>query len=74
MSKPVLTDELDLPPLFEDYPIIIVPTSAIAYIVLPDHIINIGIGIIQVTDAENWPEHARNWVILVESRPCFDYK
>jgi hypothetical protein len=45
MSKPVLIDKLDLLPLFKDYPIIIVLILAMAYIVLPDYIINIGTGI-----------------------------
>jgi len=61
-------------PLFEDRPIIIVLISAMAYMALPDHIINMGTGIMRVTDTEDWPEHARNWVILAELRPCFDYK
>ena len=45
-----------------------------AYIVLPDYIINMGIGIIRATDTKDWPEHTRNWVILAESRPYFDFK
>jgi hypothetical protein len=45
-----------------------------AYIILPDHIINIGIGIMRVIDTKDWPEHTRNWVILAELRPRFDYK
>jgi hypothetical protein len=53
-------DKLDLLPLFEDRPIIIVLILAIAYIALLDHIINIGIGIIQVIDTKNWPEYTRN--------------
>jgi hypothetical protein len=72
--KPVLINGLDLLPLFEDRPIITVPISAIAYIVLPDHIINMGIDIIRVTDTKDWPECTRNWIILVESRLCFDFK
>jgi hypothetical protein len=74
MSKPVLTDRLDLLPLFEDCPIIIVLISAMAYVVLPDHIIDTGTGIMRATDTKDWPERARNWVILAESRPRFDYK
>jgi hypothetical protein len=74
MSKPVLTDGLDLLPPFEDRPIIIVLILAMAYAALPDHIINMGAGIMRATDAEDWPERARNWVILAESRPRFDYK
>jgi hypothetical protein len=74
ISKPVLTNGLDLPPLFEDRPTIIVPISAMAYTALPDHIIDIDIGIMRVTDAEDWPERTRNWVVLAESRPCFDFK
>jgi hypothetical protein len=61
-------------PLFEDRPIIIVPISAIAYTALPDYIINIGAGIMQATDTEDWPEYTRNWVILAELRLYFDYK
>ena len=61
-------------PLFKDRPIIIVPILAIAYIVLPDYIINISAGIMQVIDTKNWPEYTRNWVILVELRLYFDYK
>jgi hypothetical protein len=45
-----------------------------AYVVLLDHIVNMGTGIMRATDTEDWPEHARNWVILAESRPRFDYK
>ena len=65
---------LDLLFLFKDRPIIIVLISAIAYTVFPDYIIDIGIGIIQVTDTKNWPEYTRNWVILVELRLYFNYK
>ena len=39
--------------LFKDYLIIIVLILAIAYIVFPDYIINIDIGIIQVIDTKN---------------------
>jgi hypothetical protein len=46
-------DGLNLPPLFEGRPIITVPMSAIAFIVLPDCIINIGVGIMQATDTED---------------------
>jgi hypothetical protein len=46
-------DGLNLPLLFEDRPIIIVLISAIAYMALPDHIINMGIGIMQATDTED---------------------
>ena len=67
-------DRLDLPPLFKDRPIIIVLILAMAYMVLPDYIINMGIGIMQVTDTKDWPERTRNWVILAESRPRFNYK
>ena len=63
-----------MPLLFKDRPIIIVLILAIAYIALLDYIINIGAGIIRATDTENWPERARNWVVLAESRPRFDYK
>jgi hypothetical protein len=72
--KPVLINGLDLLPLFEDCPIITVPISAIAYTVLPDYIIDIGIGIMRVTDTEDWPERTRNWVVLAESRLYFDFK
>jgi hypothetical protein len=74
MSKPAPTDRLDLPPLFKDRPIIIVLILAIAYAAFPDYIINIGAGIMRATDTKDWPERARNWVILAESRPRFDYK
>ena len=63
-----------MPPLFKDRPIIIVLISAIAYTAFPDYIIDIGAGMIRATDAEDWPECTRNWVILAESRLCFDYK
>ena len=53
MSKPIPTDRLDLLPLFKDRPIIIVLILAIAYIVLLDYIINIGIDIIKVTDTKD---------------------
>jgi len=53
MSKPAPTDELDLPPLFKDRPIIIVLISAMAYAALPDHIIDMGIGMMQATDAKD---------------------
>jgi hypothetical protein len=46
-------DRLDLLSLFKDCLIIIVLILAIAYIVLPDYIINIGIGIIQVINTKN---------------------
>jgi hypothetical protein len=52
-SKPAPTDRLDLPSLFEDRPIIIVPISAIAYTALLDHIINIGAGIMRATDTKD---------------------
>jgi hypothetical protein len=67
-------NRLDLPPLFEDRPIIIVLISAIAYMALLDHIIDMGIGIMRATDTEDWPERTRNWVVLAESRPHFDFK
>jgi hypothetical protein len=60
MSKPALTDRLDLPLLFEDCPIIIVLILAMAYIILPDYIINMGAGIMRATDTKNWSEYARN--------------
>jgi hypothetical protein len=72
--KPVSTNGLDLPPPFEDRPIITVPISAMAYTALPDHIIDMGIGIIRATDTKDWPERTRNWVILAESRLRFDFK
>jgi len=73
-SKPAPTDGLDLPPPFEDRPTMTVPMSAMAYAALPDHIVDMGAGMMRATDAEDWPERARNWVILAESRPRFDYK
>ena len=45
-----------------------------AYMALLDYIINMGIGMIRATDAKDWPEHARNWVILAELRLRFDFK
>ena len=63
-----------MPPPFEDRPIITVPISAMAYAALPDHIVDMGAGMIRVTDTEDWPERARNWVILAESRLRFNYK
>jgi hypothetical protein len=63
-----------LPPPFKEYPVIIVPITVIAYIVLSDHIINIDISILQVIDNKDWPEYARNWVVLAKSRPYFNYK
>jgi hypothetical protein len=74
MSKPVSTNGLDLPPPFEDRPTITVPISAMAYTVLPDHIVDMGIGMMRATDTEDWPERTRNWVVLAESRPRFDFK
>jgi hypothetical protein len=52
-QKPALIDRLDLLSLFKDCPIIIVLILAMAYIVLPDHIINMSAGIIQVTDTKD---------------------
>jgi hypothetical protein len=46
-------DRLDLLPLFKDCPIIIVLILAMAYMVFPDHIINMGTGIIQVIDTKD---------------------
>jgi hypothetical protein len=42
--------------------------------VFPDHIINMDIGIMRVTDTKDWPEYTRNWIVLVESRLYFDFK
>jgi hypothetical protein len=53
MSKPILTDGLNLLSLFKDYPIIIVLILAMAYAALPDHIINMGAGIMRVTDTKD---------------------
>jgi hypothetical protein len=74
ISKPILINGLDLLLPFEDRPIITVPMSAMAYTVLPDHIIDMGIGIMRVTDTEDWPERTRNWVVLAELRLHFDFK
>jgi hypothetical protein len=74
ISKPVSTNGLDLLPPFEDRPIITVPISAMAYAALPDYIVDMGIGMMRATDAEDWPERTRNWVVLAESRPHFDFK
>ena len=74
ISKPASTNGLDLPPPFEDRPIITVPMSAMAYTALPDYIIDMGIGIMRATDAEDWPERTRNWVVLAELRLRFDFK
>ena len=46
-------DELNPLSLFKDRPIIIVLILAIAYMVLPDYIINIGIDIMQATDTKD---------------------
>jgi hypothetical protein len=53
MSKPILINGLDLLPLFKDCPIIIVLISAMAYTAFPDHIINMGIGIMRVINTKD---------------------
>jgi hypothetical protein len=44
---------LNLLPLFKDRPIIIVLILAMAYAAFPDHIINMGIGIMRATDTKD---------------------
>jgi hypothetical protein len=44
---------LDLLSLFEDCPIIIVLILAMAYMIFPDYIINMGTGIIRVIDTKD---------------------
>jgi hypothetical protein len=37
-------------------------------------IIDAGISIMRATDKDDWPERAKNWVALAESRPRVEYK
>jgi hypothetical protein len=73
-SKSAPTASLDLPPPIENRPTMTAPMSTMAYMGFPDTIIEIGVKMIRSTGEEDWPELARNWVVLAESRPRLDYK
>jgi len=72
--KQVSEASLDLPPPLQDRPTMTAPMTAMAYVALPDNIIEAGVSMIRATDEKDWPDRARNWVVLAESRPRLEYK
>jgi hypothetical protein len=74
VPKPVSTNSLDLPPPIEERPTMTAPMSAMTYAALPDSIIEAGVSMMRATDDKDWPDRARNWVVLAESRPRFTFK
>jgi hypothetical protein len=72
--KTAPTKSLNLPPSLQSRPTMTAPLSTAAYTALPDTIIEAGINMIRATGEKDWPERARNWVVLAESRPRFEFK
>ena len=60
MLTPILTTKLNLPPPLQSRLTLTALTSAIAFAILPDTIIDSGIGMIQATGEKDWLERARN--------------
>jgi hypothetical protein len=73
-TKPTSTKSLDLPPPLQSQPTITAPLSTMAFTALPDTIIKAGVSMIRATGEKDWPERARNWVVLAESRPRLEFK
>jgi hypothetical protein len=71
---PPSATQLSLPPPPASRATMTVPMSAMASTAFADTIIDAGVSMMRATDEDDWPDRARNWVALAESRPHLEYK
>jgi hypothetical protein len=75
-STPQLTPTkaLDLPAPMQFRPTMTAPMSVMTYTTLPDTIIDTGVSMVRAAGEKGWPDRAKDWVALAESRPRLEYK
>jgi hypothetical protein len=67
-------NNLSLPPVLAFRSMMIVLMAMMGIISLGETIIKVGVNIIRLTDEEDWPTQAVNWVAIAKSRPRLEYK